>query len=312
MRILSILLQYPPARRIGAELYDHELHKALTKAGHTVQVLTTEEPTSKLPAWDFEGIAVNDEVQGDYDLILTHIDLRQKAWYIARLNKLTHLPIVAIQHNNAPSTVLAEKLYQWAGIIYNSEHSKSLGSNQIARKTVLIPPVKPVGKTPVSTGTNIVQISLNQIKGGGTFWETAKNNPEQNFIAVQGGWGEQEKPYLIPRNVTLLPHMEDLTEVWKDSALLLLPSFPLESWAMVAAEAGRHGIPTLTFNDIAGVLENIGDTGHAVPRTKSLKLPETYGPSKEVQQWFSKQATKHRKQLTETVKFLEGFSDAKP
>lgn len=309
MRILSILLQYPPARRIGAELYDHELHKALTKAGHTVEVLTTEEATKDLPSWEFEGIKVNGPVAKDYDLILTHVDLRQKTWYIARLHNFTKLPIVAIQHNNAPSTLMAEKLYLWHGIIYNSEHAKNIGQSLTAKKTVLIPPVKPVGKTPTSEGTNIVQIGLNKTKGGDIFWNLVKANPEKNFIAVEGGWGQAIKPYATPNNVTLLPHLEDLTEVWQEAALLLLPSLSLESWAMVAAEAGRHGVPTFTFNDIAGVMENIGDTGFTVPRNNYPKLPEQYGPSKEVQAWFSKQATKHRKQLTQTVKFLEGFKN---
>lgn len=307
MRILSIVLQYPPARRIGAELYDHELHKALTKEGHEVQVITVEDATKDLPEWDFEGIIVNAPITGEFDLILTHVDMRQKAWYVARLNNLTHLPIIGIQHNNAQATTVAEKLYLWHGIIYNSENAKKNGANPGARKTVLIPPVKAVGKTPVSKGTKIVQVNLNYTKGGERFWNLAKSNPEQEFIAVKGGWGEQNIPHIVPSNVTVIPTQEDLTKVWEEAGLLLVLSTPIESWAMVAAEAGRHGVPTLTFSDLPGVIENIGDSGFIATRSPFLNLPEEYAPNKATQQHFSKQATLHRKQLKDTVKFLEGF-----
>jgi glycosyltransferase involved in cell wall biosynthesis len=306
MRILTVLLQYPPLRRIGAELYDHELHKALTKEGHSVEVVTTEEGAKDVPAWQFEGISVNAPITGEYDLILTHVDLRQKAWFVARLNNLTHLPIIAIHHNNAPSTIMAEKLYRWQGVIYNSEHARSLGSTP-APKTVLIPPVKPVGKTAVSTGDKIVQVGLNTVKGGNIFWNIAKANPDKEFIAVDGGWGKAVAQHKTPDNVTLLPHQEDLTHVWKQTGLLLLPSQAVESWAMVAAEAGRYGIQTFTFDDIHGVLENIGDSGFTAPRSSQPTLPTEYKPNKATQHHFNKQAILHRKQLKETITFLEGF-----
>lgn len=304
MNIATVILSYPPLRRIGAELYDHELHKALQEAGHTVHVFTREQGLKD--SWEFEGVLVNPERLEEYDLILTHIDCRQSAWHFFRTGNGKPTPIVGILHNLSPSTIMSESLYKWDGIIYNSDYAKSLGKAQTANKTVLIPPAPAVGRTSLSKGTAITVVNLNVAKGGKEFWKIAKANPNQEFIAVKGGWGFQIVPDVIPANVTVLEHQPNLDKVWEKTKAHLLLAMDIESWNMTASEAMRKGIPTLTFETLGGVLENLGPTSITVsnPGQVSDILPTLSAPSKAVQSQARKNHTRFVAQLDNTVTWL--------
>lgn len=311
MKVLLIVLQYPPKRFIGAELYDHAISKGLIKAGHTVDVLTTDSESEKdSKPWLFEGVEVNNTniYKTKYDVILTHVDLRQKAYYYARITDNIKTPIVGIQHNDNIGTVGAEKLYMWHGLIYNSEYMFKASQNVYAQKQILLPPITDVGRTGLSKGKAITQINLTQMKGGDKFWELVKLMPDQEFIAVEGGWGKQIIPFEIPDNVKLITQTTNLKPIWEQTSLLLMLSVK-ESWGMVATEAGRYGIPTVSYDYLKGVEENLKGQGIYVDKNFELKnISQIYidnTPNKKVQSIAKEHALTHKKQVLEVIEFLK-------
>lgn len=301
MRIIFTLLKYPPLRRIGAELYDHALLKALQAAGHEVEVHAFEDCEDQ--QWEYDGVKVNPEYSGTYDLILTHVDNRQKAWYVARTIDQRDIPIVGVMHNNGRNTLMDEQLYNWHGVIYNSEYTKSLSTARQRPTQVLIPALDPT-PAKLSKGTSITQINLTREKGVQRFYELVEQNPNQKFIGVEGGWGKQLYPTKQYDNLTILPHQADLTDVWLQTKQLAVLSETIESWTMAAAEAARHGIPTIVYNDLPGVIENVGPGAIPVVRGEHIELTGRK-PTMKVQKHQQSQATLHLKQLDETVDFLE-------
>ena len=135
MRILTITQQYPPARYIGAELYDHNLNKFLIAQGHTVEVITAEKPTDP---YVLDDVVVNPLKPAMPDIILTHIDNRGPAHYFKRVHNI-NVPIVGILHNLQPNTLKQIKIFNWDGIIFNSNYAVEL-VNPTVPYTVLTPP----------------------------------------------------------------------------------------------------------------------------------------------------------------------------
>ena len=308
MKILNILLSYPPYRYIGAEIYDHTLNKALHKKGHTVYVKTIDEINNNQP-YQHENILINHPIPTDIDLIITHIDLRQKAYHLKRLHNLNNTPMVGIQHNLGRETQTAERLYKWDGIIYNSQHMANISRNPTAPKTVLIPPTPNPSRKPISEGKAITQINLTALKGAKDFWQLVENNPHQQFIAVKGGWGAQIIPTNIPDNVKIYEHQNNLTPIWKKTGALLFLSAPLEAWGMVASEANAHGIPVIHYTPRPGIEENVGTLG-GYPISGSintLNLTSIPTPSTHIQQQAVENYKKHKEQLKDTVEWVENI-----
>lgn len=306
MKILNIVISYPPKRFIGAELYDHALNVHLQKAGHTVHVATGENLEQ---SWEYEGIQVNppERPTTKYDLILTHVDYRQKAHYIRRLMNQTSIPIIGIQHNDTRNTIDDEQLYKWDGLIYNNYHMLNQSRNTTPNKTVLIPPC-PAPAQDISKGTYILIVGTSLPKGIDTFYSIVQAMPDQQFMAVEGGWGKQE-PKSYP-NLKLIPHTNNLTPILKEAHILLLPS-KYESWAMIASEALAEGKKVVTFDDLPGVKENIGDAGEYVPRgaktNEWVKAIQKRKKTSKIREQADANYALHQKTLKDAEKMLQNI-----
>lgn len=258
MRILTIIQEYPPHRRIGSELYDHDLHQHLQKQGHTVEVIAANRREEQ---WEYEGIQVNPTGLKTPDLILTHIDFRQKAHYYRRLNGWTRMPLIGIAHNDQNQTLNAAKLFHWEGLIANSHYLHSLLENNCPKEILIPPTPKPATKPTIGEG--ILFIGSTKEKGVEVFHEIVKALPHHSFTCVFGGWGaikEKEAP-----NLKNLPHQKNLPPIYKQNKILLLPS-RFESWGMVASEAMAYGLIPIYYEDLIGVEENVGPAGISIPR----------------------------------------------
>src|SRR5690606_16537630 len=101
----------------------------------------------------------------------------------------------------------------------------------------------------------------------GRFWRIARRLPEVSFLAVRGGYGTQQIPRRVPRNVEIIDHVaaERMDElVWSRTTILLAPSLR-ESWGMGAVEAMQRGIPVIA-HPASGLLESLGQAGCFVDR----------------------------------------------
>ncbi len=85
--------------------------------------------------------------------------------------------------------------------------------------------------------------------------------------------GTDERRWLTDRldglgNVTLVPQVEDMREVYADTRILLAPSQWREGYGRIATEAQVSGIPVVG-SDRGGLPEAIGEGGLVLPADAS-------------------------------------------
>lgn len=307
MKILAVLQSYPPERFIGAELYDHALIKKILEDEENIVDIVTEDEES----WSYDGVEVNrEQLEKKYDIILTHIDYRQKAyWWQRKLNLTKSSKIVGIMHNDSERTINYALDFFWDGIILNSEY---LGKRpyKATTKTVLIPPCPAPVTVKKSTKQFLtMQANTTFAKGGVKYLEeVAKTNPDSKVLAQLGGWGGQMRSDV--NNVVEESHAPIDSKLWAKVETLILPSIK-ESWSMLASEAIAHGVPVVTFKDLPGVKENLKGAAVYVDRADgvqvwgaALKKAKSI-PKKTLKEQAIANNTKHLEQLETTVEWLK-------
>lgn len=250
MRVQAFTLDYPPRRYIGSEMMTHRLLDALSGAGHFVRVGTVS--TKENPG--FEGISVTPHNWLDRDWADAYLVHAELSGPVIDRGK----PVVAICHNLEAAVLVAVKRGRFALVVANSQCMHDVLAAEGVESLVVHPPApKP---RDVSEGDRVTVVNLNAEKIG-RFWDIAHAMPEQGFLAVLGGYGDQVVPAVVPSNVEVVEHvrahrMDEL--VWSRTRLLLAPS-ARESWNMTAGEAIAHGIPVLSA-DLRAVRENLGQS----------------------------------------------------
>lgn len=168
-------------------------------------------------------------------------------------------PVVGICHNTQEGVLLGVHMHRFTLVVCNSDAMKTeLEQRDAQNYTVVHPPAPQVGK--LSRGEHVTIVNLNENKVG-RFWDIAAALPDQRFLAVLGGYGDQIIPASVPSNVEIIEHVPQdqmWEKVWSRTRLFLAPS-ERESWNMTAGEALAHGIHTVT-TDLPGVRENVGQT----------------------------------------------------
>lgn len=248
------VLDYPPNRFIGSELMTHNLLKALQGSGETVKVCTVEGDAP----FTFETIPVTQELSG-CDLLITHVGMPHTGWSQQIATQ------VAVCHNAEAETFLALHTRQFAVVVCNSDHMRGVLEAREDHNFMVVHPPAPK-PAELSDGDRVTIVNLNENKAG-RFWDIARALPEQGFLAVTGGYADQQIPCVIPSNVEVIDHVpqsEMWERVWSRTRLLLAPS-ARESWNMTAGEALAHGIRTVS-TDLPGVRENLGDTATYLDR----------------------------------------------
>lgn len=141
--------------------------------------------------------------------------------------------------------------------VFNSEY----GANKfpdIFPSVVVLPPVFPE-RYATQKGDRITLVNINKNKGGDIFWQLVNKMPNHKFLAVEGGYGQQIKPRVIPNNVELVKHTSDMKKIYSQTRIVIMPSI-IETFGRVAIEAAASGIPTIcTPTD--GLKEALGDSG---------------------------------------------------
>ena len=141
----------------------------------------------------------------------------------------------------------------------------------------------------------ITMINPDPAKGGLFFLNIANQAataaPQLNFRAVESRWGRQAwaskgLPEATLNAVDWHPHTRDIARVFKQTALLLVPSLCFEASARVVAEALLAGIPVLAM-DSGGIQEQLNGGGFVFPVPKAMQANYLAAPElPDLQQWL--------------------------
>lgn len=258
---------YIPYRNAGSETMLHAMAKALKEAGHEVVVWATVLPEAP-PYYEYEDIPVyvTNVVYGRQmikawkpDVIVSHHDNTYRA---AKIGADLGIPFVFIMHNDfLPNQ---ELLNLKPGLtVFNTEWIRAKFDHVVNRSMVLHPPVW-AHEHATTPGDHITLVNLNENKGCRVFYEMAKRFPDEKFLGVVGGHGDQIIIRDIP-NVTIQEQTDDMkNDVWARTKILLMPSI-YESYGMAGVEALASGIPVLA-HPTPGLRESQGPFGMFLDR----------------------------------------------
>lgn len=290
MKITALIHLFPPEHCAGSETTLHAALRALTKRGHEVRVICA---NSKTAPYVIDGISVvrpprrglqswlEYYVDGS-DLLVTHLDLTNQAMMLAMA---TRIPLVHFVHNDAQMMcwrVDARVPYKNALTVYNSHWLAAKPSSyngltmpvEWTGPSVVVHPVVEKECYQCERGTKITLVNPTPGKGVETFKALATLLPGYQFLAVEGGYGEQM--ILAPDaprrggaqpasgNIEWMAHTPDIRHVFRETRVLLMPS-DYESFGRVGVEAACCGIPTIAHPTL-GLQEAFGDAGIFIDR----------------------------------------------
>lgn len=270
LRVVARVHAYPPDHNAGAEWALHEMLRALVRRGHIAEVWLSQWAASRDP-YEMDGVRViphgADErfaaTVARSNVLVSHLENVPLAACLARgYGK----PLIVVCHNTFDLTWEPMTTGATALAVVNSEWMRAAAERHFADKPrspdrvlVVRPPVhaKDYRTRP---GDCITLINCTATKGVGVLAELAQRMPDRKFLAVCGGYGEQQPPDLP--NVLVLDHMDGRRmrdEVYARTRILLMPS-DYESWGRVAVEAMASGIPVLA-HPTDGLTESLGAAG---------------------------------------------------
>ncbi|MBI0293293.1 glycosyltransferase family 4 protein [Streptomyces sp. PRKS01-29] len=244
--------------------------RALVGRGHAAEVWLSQWAASRDPH-EVDGIRVVPHglsngfasAAARADVLVSHLENVPSTACLARGHGV---PLVVVCHNTfdltwepmaAGSTALAVVNSEWM----RAEAERHFGgqSRRPDRMLVVRPPVH-AKEYRTRPGDCITLINCTATKGVGVLTELAERMPDRKFLAVRGGYGEQQPPDLP--NVLVLDHMDGhrmRDEVYARTRILLMPS-DYESWGRVGVEAMASGIPVLA-RPTEGLTESLGPAG---------------------------------------------------
>jgi len=312
MRLLFSLHLFVPVRLSGSELYIYRLIKHLQSIGHECRVLlhphadkthpNGDYPMDRLMSYDgiqifpfgLSGVVENSILW--CDKMITQ--LTPTAWTIS-IGSVYRKPVYHIVHSSDRFESLERN--PQAKIIYNSYAMKE--EKKYNNDSFVLHPIIP--KMEQSDGECILMVNLNENKGVHIFYDIVAQLKDERFLGLKGTYSEQVESDLP--NVQIIEPTENITDVFKEAKILLVPSLK-ESWSMTAAEAMSAGIPVISTGTL-GLRENCQDAGIYCDRNAQsfideiLKLKKNYLSK---QQAVLARAQEHRQEsAAELVKFNE-------
>lgn len=256
MKIIAVAHYYIEQNRAGGEYFLHSILREIA-AVHDVTVLVT---ASQGKDTEIDGVKVRYRINSGInpppaDLYITHF---QNTPAVMRAASRSRTPVMLVVHNERPDTirhVSALRLQDYA--LFNTEWVKN--SMNTDAKTIVIHPPLDLNKVAKNTGHYITLVNVTPAKGSDTFYEMAQRFPNEEFLAVGGGYWQSSQVIKDLPNVTWQENTPDMASVYSKSKIVLMPS-SYESFGMVAREAGAAGIPVIC-TPTPGLKENLGQSG---------------------------------------------------
>lgn len=264
MKIVSYVHAYVPHHNGGAETTLHDMNRALVEAGHDCTVVIKESVFREYKS-DYQIDGVNVVHAKDKreivkylpgaDLLLTHLECSVRA---TLLGQRFRVPVAQLIHNDLDLT-RKYVAHNPDFVIYNSHWIKEEFAKEFDRipNIVLRPPVFSE-RYKVNRGKKVTLVNLFSRKGSNIFYSLADKFRDVDFLAVKGGYGEQEVRHDLP-NVEVMEYTPDIRKAYEKTKLILMPSL-YESYGRVACEAAASGIPSIV-SDTPGLREALGDAG---------------------------------------------------
>lgn len=269
LNVVARLHAYPPDHNAGAEWMVHEMLRALVQRGHQATVWLSQRAATRTP-YDVDGVQVMPDGSGNFalaaaraDALVSHLESVPHAAALARGHGV---PLVVVCHNTFEltwqpmtegSTALAVANSQWMlAEAQDYFDGYRLGPD---RWLTVRPPVH-AADYQTRPGDCITLINCTKTKGVRVLAELAERMPDRKFLAVRGGYGEQQPPELD--NVLVLDHVPGRAmrdEVYARTRILLMPS-DYESWGRAGVEAMASGIPVVA-HPTEGLTESLGPAG---------------------------------------------------
>lgn len=270
LNVLAHVDRYPPHVNAGAEWYLHHALRHLAEVGHRVRVATVVPDADDTGRGaDLEGVerwshTIVDTLADDADVLVGHLLWTREAVSLAHDRGL---PLVYVLHNDMQIdhwTLTPENV---TVLVANSRWVSDAvpwsGPSVVVRPPVLLADYR----IDADAGTRpfVTLVNPNPDKGAHVFYSLAHTQPRRQFMAVEGGYGQQLRPRHGDRNVAWhrpTPRMRD--EVYARTRVLLVPS-RYESWGRVAVEAMAAGC-VVVAHPTPGLLEACGDAAVYVDR----------------------------------------------
>lgn len=235
----------------GSEWNAHDINKWLMSKGHVVKVMTSKQNNEN---YEYDGIQVFNRSHDWYfhhdwaDIIFTQLDF---AGDVAMDCKTSKKPAVWFAHNTFMYSSV--RTHRELNVVYNSIWNSEVC--KYANNGFVLPPPVDIAHYRVQKGDKIALINLNNNKGANMFYQIAEAMPDKQFLAVQGGYGQQI--YKELPNIEFLANQSDIRIAYRKTRILLMPS-QYESWGRTATEAMASGIPVIC-SDLPGLRENCND-----------------------------------------------------
>jgi glycosyltransferase involved in cell wall biosynthesis len=271
LNVVARVHAYPNDHNAGAEWMLHEMLRALVRRGHQATVWLAQRGPTRDP-YEVDGVCVMpygssggrfETAVARASVVISHLESVPQAACLARgYGK----PLIVVCHNTFSLTWQPMLDGSSAIAVLNSEwmlaRAEAKFEGQPARPGRLLVVRPPVWAAEYQTtrGECITLVNCTATKGIHVLAALAERMPERKFLAVRGGYGEQEPPDLP--NVIVLDHMpgrEMRDAVYARTRLLLMPS-DYESWGRAGVEAMCSGIPVLA-HPTEGLQESLGTAG---------------------------------------------------
>ncbi len=255
---ITAILHRPATDPAGSEQMLQAMLIYLDRCGHTTSVVVprSDSRPSFGPVPHIYSRDVVGAVKGA-DVLLTHHDV---TFLAARAAIKLDLPLLSVMHNNMAMTKRRAKVRAITAFIFNSQWIRedwAMIRPELPR-LVVYPPVDPASYGVIQRDSLVTQINL--FKNGKLLWEVARLLPDTRFLAVQGGYGRQVIPKVVPSNVEVIAPTDDPAGgIYARTGILLVPSF-YESWGRVGMEAASSSIPVIA-SATPGLQESLGSAG---------------------------------------------------